>query len=401
MSGMNYIQDFLPLELTARRVTDEGYLEVPGRLARTGVQNYYASEMGLDKSAGLDPMKIIRLYRPPEEVFDADSMASFEGKPITIEHPDDDVTADNWQKLAKGEVRGVQADGKYLKAMLCVKSKDAITAIMKGKVQLSNGYSYQLDMTPGTSPEGHEYDGIQRNIRGNHIALVDAARCGSACRIADLNPTNPGEPTMTTTVVKVTVDGIPLEVSETAAASITKLQKEKDDALAKAASAEAKLKDSVSKEVHDKALADIEQLKKDVITPAQRDAMVADWAKLLNDSKRLAKDVDTTGKTCLAIRKEVIAKVVEANATAKLAADAVLGGTPLDAADADLARRVFNVLVAMAPTEAADTNGGKTNDADQLGAALSGAKDGAQETPLVGRAAMMHRQLNLHKADVE
>ena len=172
-------RDFM--SLTSRRVTDEGYLVAPGNLARCGIQEYLAYELGLDTD-GMDPMKVIRLHRPPEEVFDAASMASFENKPITIEHPPVAVTADNWTELAKGEVRDVARSGDLMTGTLLIKAKDAIEALQSGKAQLSNGYTFDLDMTSGTTSDGREYDGIQRRIRGNHVALVDSARCGSACR---------------------------------------------------------------------------------------------------------------------------------------------------------------------------------------------------------------------------
>lgn len=99
--------------LTARTVTEEGYLIVPGNIARTGVQDYRAYELGLDAD-GMDPMKVIRLHRPPEEVFDAASMASFDGKPVVLGHPDEPVTSENWSGLAVGEVIEIRRAGDML-----------------------------------------------------------------------------------------------------------------------------------------------------------------------------------------------------------------------------------------------------------------------------------------------
>jgi hypothetical protein len=170
--------------LTARTVTDEGYLIAPSTLARTGVQEYRAFELGMDAD-GMDPMKVIRLHRPAEEVFDQASMASFENKPVTLGHPDKPVTSDNWAALAKGDVRDVRRAGDLMTGKITIKSRNAIDAIESGTVELSNGYTFKLDMTPGIAPDGQAYDGIQRNIRGNHVALVEAARCGSVCRLGD------------------------------------------------------------------------------------------------------------------------------------------------------------------------------------------------------------------------
>lgn len=367
-------------KLTSRSVTDEGFLVAPGRLARTGIQEYRAYELGLDS---VPPMKIIRLYRPAEEVFAPDSMRSFEGKPITIEHPPEDVTAANWKEYATGDVRSIGRDGEFMTATLTVKSKEAIEAIDSGKKELSNGYSFTLDMTPGVAPDGSAYDGVQRNIRGNHIALVDAARCGSACRIADSKPVQPGDKPMTT--VKKVVDGIPLEVSETAAAAIDKLIGERDSARAEAKTAKDSVAGMIDPKVHADTIAakdaEIETLKKDVMTPDARDAMVADWTKMIGDAKRLVPEIETAGKTCLAIRKEVISTLSGKDATAKAVADAILAGRALDSIDADTARGIFNALAASVKVEA---NDGGQDQNDDVANALSG-KDSKPAVGVSGR----------------
>lgn len=377
------------MSLTSRKMTDEGYLIAPGNLARTGVQEYRAFELGLDAD-GMDPMKVIRLHRPADEVFNPASMASFESKPITIEHPKEAVTADNWSELAKGEVRDVTRSGDLMTGTLLIKAKDAIDALQEGKVQLSNGYTFELDMTSGQTADGRAYDGIQRNIRGNHVALVDAARCGSACRIADsqTNITTKGK-TMTDAKRKVAVDGIPLEVEDTAANVIETLvgqRNEARDALAKLQPTAAKAAELQT--ALDKANADIEQLKKDVITPAARDAMVADWSAMLATAKRLVPEITTDGKTCHAIRREVIATVSGKDATAKAVADAVLAGKTLDVADEEHVRATFNALAASVKTEAGDAATSGNDSA--LAAALVGDGSGKQTTnELTGRDKFM------------
>jgi uncharacterized protein len=386
------------MELTGREMTADGYMVAKNStLARTGVQHYRAYELGLD-AEGMDPMRVIRLHRPAEEVFNAQSMASFESKPITIEHPSEPVTADNWADLAKGEARDVTRSGEMMTATLIVKSKDAIDAIQSGKNQLSNGYTFDLDMTPGTSAQGQAYDGVQRNIRGNHIAIVDAARCGSACRIAD-SQSHEGVTTMADALRKVIVDGIPVEVNDTAAAAIDKLVQACDKALADVKTADAALAEANTK--HAEALAakdaELETVKKDVITPEARDAMVADWAKLIGDAKRLVPELVTDGKTCLAIRREAITALTGKDATAKAVADAVMAGKTVEAADADVIRATFNALAASVKTEANDA-GHQANDALANDALADALTDGSKEKPvtqkLVGRDAMIARQAN-------
>ena len=193
--------------LTARTVTEEGYLIVPSNIARTGVQEYHAHELGLDTD-GIDPMRVIRLHRPAEEVFGQASMDSFDGKPVTIGHPDEPVSSENWSSLAMGEVMGIQRAGDMLAAKVLIKARSAIDAVEAGTVELSNGYNFKLDMTPGKTHDGEAYDGIQRKIRGNHVALVEAARCGSACRLGDsLSEERSGPPTGRETFMSRQADG--------------------------------------------------------------------------------------------------------------------------------------------------------------------------------------------------
>lgn len=352
-----------------RRYTDEGFLVVPSRIARTGIQEYLAYELGLHDG---DPLRVIRVYRSPDEVFHPDAVASFENKPITDDHPSEMVSAANWKDLAKGFGRNVRRDGDYLMADLVLTDSAAIDKLVAGKVELSNGYMALYDFNPGTTPQGEQYDAQQRNIRGNHIALVDAARCGPTCRVSDTNPQ--GVPTM---AVKVTIDGIPFELDEAAAAAVNKLQAERDslrqardtapkmqplklgDATVQVSDAEAVLKALNAKDT------EIEALKKDVMTPDQRDAMVETWAKITSDAKRLVADFDTKGKTCDEIRREVIEKL-SADGKHKTVIDAALAGVAAKDAAADVIKLTFNVLAAQPSAD------GKT---DPVAAALRQQQD--------------------------
>lgn len=379
--------------ITSRIVTAEGFLVVPGTLARTGVQEYRAYELGMDAD-GIDPMRVIRLHRPAEEVFGEDSLRSFESKPVTVEHPDEAVTADNWKKHAVGEVRDVQRSGDLMSGTIIIKDASAIEAMQSGKVELSNGYAFNLDMTPGTTHDGKPYDGVQRNIRGNHVALVDAARCGSACRIADSEPNlNSKGNTMADAKRKVTVDGIPLEVEDTAADVISTLVKQRNEARDALAALQPKAAEADGLKVAlDKAHADIETLKKDVITPDARDAMVAEWSKLIGDAKRLMPEVVTDGKTCLAIRREVIAAVAAKDSTAKAVSDAVLAGKNLETADADIIRATFQAVAAAMKTEAADSSMQTTDAAVAAALTGEGKNGGEAHAELTGRDAFLARQ---------
>lgn len=391
------------LTMTHREVTPEGYLVAPrSAIARTGVQRYRAHELGLD-AGGMDPMRLIRLHRPAEEVFSPASMASFESKPITIGHPPANVTAQTWADLAKGEVRDVACAGDLLTATLIIKAHDAIEAVQSGTNQLSNGYEFELDVTPGTTSNGEPYDGIQRNIRGNHVAIVDAARCGSACRIADSHTTEGGT-LMPEVLRKMIVDGIPIEVSDAVAAVVEKLQTALQTAITAKDTAEQKAGSAITVKVGDVSVtytgaelakvlaakdAEITGLKRDVLTPAALDVLVVERTGLLAAAKRLVPAIATDGKICCAIRREVLEAVTGRDTTAKTIADAVLGGVAIATAEPALIRAAFTAVDAAMKAEDVSTG-----DAD-LSAALV-AKDDKAVTGAkpVGRAALLALQAN-------
>lgn len=211
--------------VTSRVYTDEGFLKVPGRVARVGIQEYLAKELGLDG----DPNRIIKVMRPADEVFHADSLATYDGADVTINHPKGFVTADNYVSLSKGIAKGAQQDGDFVLCDLIVKSKDAIKAINSGKCELSAGYTAIYE----EAKDGDPFDFIQREIRINHVALVDNARAGANARVFDENPE---KQTMTH---KVTLDtGRSVEVQDEATAllvsdTIERLNKKVVDAEAK------------------------------------------------------------------------------------------------------------------------------------------------------------------------
>ena len=155
----------------------EGYLlclNVP--VARTGMQEYLPEELGLGSGPGF-----IQVYRPEEEVFAPETMASFEAVPVTNDHPRDGVDLDNIRRLQAGHAqnvrRGSGEEADLLLADLVITDERLIEAILDGKREISCGYTYEL------AEENGRY--IQRKIRGNHIAVVDAGRAGARVSIKD------------------------------------------------------------------------------------------------------------------------------------------------------------------------------------------------------------------------
>lgn len=160
-------------ELKPIRRLDDGRVIVDARLTRTGVFIYHRAD-------GSE----FREWRPPEEVFAQESMDSFAFAPVTDDHPRDMVTAKNAKKLAVGTVgESVKQDGEYVAAPLTVFDAATVAKMDAGKVELSCGYFADVIVESGVTPQGEKYDAIQRNIRGNHVALVDRGRAGPNVRV--------------------------------------------------------------------------------------------------------------------------------------------------------------------------------------------------------------------------
>lgn len=237
-----------------REYTDEGFLRVPGRVARDGVQEYLASELGLDG----DPNRIVKVYRPAEEVFAQESLDSYHGVDVTIEHPGDMVNAENYKAVTAGVVRsgGIQ-DGNHVKVEMIIKAADAIKAVESGKAELSAGYTaiYDDNVPDELASQGIEF--IQRNIRINHVALVDRARAGASARLFDGKK---GVPKMPISVTLDSKRSVEVEDKATAALisdTLESLNKRVADAEAAQAKAEAERDEAMEeKEKADKKASD-------------------------------------------------------------------------------------------------------------------------------------------------
>lgn len=163
-------------ELAAPERLANGWLRVEGRIARVGPQTY-------DDAGGGSHVEL----RLPEDVFDAESLASFHLVPVTNNHPPvllDSTNASTYSRGSVGEsVR--KLDDTWVGALLMITDGPTIQAVESGRQQLSNGYTCELDTTqdPKLIERWGPYAAIQRKIRGNHLAVVDAARAGTDARI--------------------------------------------------------------------------------------------------------------------------------------------------------------------------------------------------------------------------
>lgn len=218
--------DFAPI--TGSETTPEGYLRVWCRAARTGTQLYRRADGSQ-----------VREYRPPEEVSNPDSLSTFGMKPATWGHPPVLLDAANTKQFQIGYSGSqVRYNDGFVEVALVVTDNDAIEKIQrKDATEVSAGYRVDFDPTPGITPEGEEYSGVQRNIRVNHIAIVPRGRAGPEVRLLldrmdaadavaidqDLahsgpapQPSSPASPVMAT----VKLDGLEIDLPAEAASAV-------------------------------------------------------------------------------------------------------------------------------------------------------------------------------------
>lgn len=194
----------------------DGTARVDAYLTRAGVFTYLNADGTMRRE-----------LREPAQVFNADSLESFAGTPVTDDHPDGLVTAENARALARGAVGDtVRRDGNFVRARLTVLDAELIERMKAGKVEISCGYTCDLEHTPGTHPVFGPYDAKQTNIRGNHVAVVTSGRAGPEVRarmdaagaaMVAGEPDREGGPMDT---VKIKINGVEYDVAPQVAQAI-------------------------------------------------------------------------------------------------------------------------------------------------------------------------------------
>ena len=177
----------LAFDRSMRRIDADGHMHVEAaNITKANVCPYYGKEIPNAAELGLDPNKIYMLYRDAAELEAA--AATYENKPLMMTHVA--VSADQPQKFLRvGTIGKVWWSAPYLKASLAIWDAEAITLVESGQQkELSCGYRYVADMSPGTSPEGEAYDGVMRGLQCNHVALVETGRAGHDVFVSDELP---------------------------------------------------------------------------------------------------------------------------------------------------------------------------------------------------------------------
>jgi hypothetical protein len=179
---------------TARHKDSNGYMHVDkSNITKEQVAPYMGDSIPEWQELGLDPKKVYNIYRPAEELKKA--VPTFNGLPLMLEHWDMDAdTIGNVKEHVVGSL-GTDAnyEAPYLTNSITIIDAKAIEAVENGTFkELSAGYTCKLDMTGGIF-DGQAYDGVMREIKGNHVALVPEGRAGHDVKVADASFSKGGE----------------------------------------------------------------------------------------------------------------------------------------------------------------------------------------------------------------
>ena len=207
------------MQIVDRRRTADGFLATKGRISKTGIYDYLRGELGLDG----DPREVVKIYRPEDAVFSDESMASAAHRPLTLNHPPVFVDASNWKKYGVGHTGGkVRRDGEHVDVDMLILDGAAIDAVEHG-AELSPGYTANISIGDGQTPEGEHYDGVMEGpYHFNHIAvLTGKGRGGATCRLGDAWPieTQDSTPKKEARNMKIVYDGLTVDLSDEGAAN--------------------------------------------------------------------------------------------------------------------------------------------------------------------------------------
>ena len=314
--------------------TTEGFLKGRAIVTCCGVFTYKRADGTLQRE-----------LRLPEEVFAPATLESLKLKPVTLNHPTELVTPENADMLQVGslgdnpsstnqEYNGYGeptdlkklTDGLNVAVDMIITKKDAIDAVINGKQGLSMGYTCDIEMAePRSTWCGVEYDYIQRNIKYNHCAIVDAGRAGDNAKIElrvdsadavleDKLVTKDGGTKM---LKKINLDGIDYEAEESVIKALNTEKKRADDAVAELS----KFKEDSAKELSvmtaerdtqkeraDKAEEDLAKAKAEALDSTKLDEAVNARIELYKNAEKAGVEVKNDMKDA-DIKKAVIAKV--------------------------------------------------------------------------------------------
>ena len=170
-------------EQSKRTVDWNGFMEVRDNpISKVGVYPYLGSEI----PGAEDPNRIYSVYRPAEELARQETIDSFKLMPFIDEH---EILGKSGMPAERKGMQGtlgeqIYFDAPYLRGNIKIHSSAAQSLIKAGKVELSPCYGCDWVKGDGTF-DGQPYQYTQRNIMGNHLALVDEGRTGPDVAVQD------------------------------------------------------------------------------------------------------------------------------------------------------------------------------------------------------------------------
>lgn len=170
-----------------RRIDENGYMHVKrSHLTKAQVRDYYGCEIAGWEGFGLEPTRKYFAYCPPEELQKPETIASLNGIPIQLNHHAESADQPALQTRVGSTGTDAVWNAPYLDNSLHFTVQSAIDHIEDGSMkQLSLSYRYRPDMRSGETPEGEKYDFVMRDIRANHVAIVEEGRAGPDVSVAD------------------------------------------------------------------------------------------------------------------------------------------------------------------------------------------------------------------------
>lgn len=295
--------------------TSEGYLVATARVARTGIQNYLASELGdIAKAEGFSPDDVVRVLRPAEEVFSSDSLKTITRLPVTVDHPSESVTSDNWASLAVGEVGDAYStEPEWIVVNPMIKDRAAAEAARTTHKEISMGYT--ANILPYADKSIADF--VQTGIRYNHLALVPKGRAGYKARIGDSwgaspvvdyepgdKPKTPSKGAPTMELKTLVLGDVAVQVAVTDLAAVEAYKASMTQKLADAEAAKKKTEEEKDeeigslkaklKEAEDAAVVDV-------------DSLVAARTALVAQVKALDSAIEPAGKSDADLRKAAVA----------------------------------------------------------------------------------------------
>lgn len=307
--------------ITPFKTNEDGFMKGKAVITNVGVFSY-----------ALPGGQVRRELRPPEEVFHPDSLMSLSMAPLTNDHPSERVTTDNVKKYQVGSLGEFPMRDEYhVSAPIVINDAEAIADVQTGKRGLSAGYSVDLEETPGVWM-GVPYDAIQRNIRYNHVAIVDRGRAGDAAKIhMDGLTTQQNaigvqiqmEDNMSQPILKtINMDGIEYQAEESVLVALNGVKTKLDSTTEELKTAKNDAEEQKAKTIElqaklDSATEELEELKKDTgVSQEKIDEAVAQKLALITAANKAGVEIKED-MSDLDVKKAVIISV-SPNAKSKL-----------------------------------------------------------------------------------